>query len=265
MSFRELIREYLEVCEYNQRPKWVNRKRRFLFDLITFFPAEIVDIKSNHVIAWLQKRKGVSPRTLNQELSIIRALLNYAVVQQRIQINPAKYVKMLPIEHSEPLIYSYGELQRMLSFADGDDLDYLLLLVNTLARVSEINHLTWQDINFDEGVIWLGRKDSSTKPRRSLPMNDVVREILKRRSQKSGPLVVFGFSDKRKMLKNLCKEAGVEYRGFHAIRRGMATHLVSKNTHIKQIADILGHRSLTNTRYYLRKSNEAIKEVLNSI
>lgn len=273
MHFLTLVDEYIEVCEYNQSPPWVDRKRNLLNTIATWnhFPKELEAVNPGHLVNWLVRRKqeGASPRTLNQELAILKSTFGYAVSMDYIQKNPAKLLKRFAVEDTEPEIYTMDEINRMLKTAEGDDHEYLLVLKLTLARVNEINKLKWDDVDFENGLVWLGKAESATKPRRSLPMNDQLKFLLQDRKVScmgsTNSSYVFGYTDKRRMLKSLCSALEIEYKGFHAIRRGVATHLVDKDVHVKNIADILGHKSLTHTRRYLRRSDDRIRNVLNDL
>jgi integrase len=137
-----------------------------------------------------------------------------------------------------------------------------------MARVNEVNNLRWSDIDRDNGIIWLGNSNSSTKPRHSIPLNDHLLQLFndcKRLVDPDTYPFIFNFKDKRRILQTACRKAGVPYRAFHAIRRGMATALVEKNVHVKHIADLLGHHSLKHTRRYLKRSDQTLKRIMDGV
>ena len=72
------------------------------------------------------------------------------------------------------------------------------------------------------------------------------------------------FTTRRKFLAGLCKRAGVEPFGFHALRRYVAsvladTHKISAKT----IQRILRHKSVTTTERYIQNINSDLGETMN--
>ena len=74
------------------------------------------------------------------------------------------------------------------------------------------------------------------------------------------------YTDRKSLMRSLCKKAGVQYFRFHALRHFGASVLDQANIPIGSIQRILGHESRTTTEIYLHSFGEGEKfamEVLN--
>jgi integrase len=153
--------------------------------------------------------------------------------------------------------------------ADADVSDYLWTIRETLARVSEINKLTWDDVDLVSRQVTLytrKKKGGHLTPRR-VPMTNKLFEILVRRNKNrdnvkpwvfwhcyksNGTLVAGPFSQRKNLMKGLCKKAGVRHFGFHALRHVGASVMDNNNVPIVAIQKILGHENRSTTEIYLQ-------------
>ena len=164
----------------------------------------------------------------------------------------------------------------VMAAADQDTQDYLWTIRKTMARVSEINRLTWDDVNFksEHVVLYTRKKKGSRRTPRTVPLTDRLYKILSRRYSERDPgkpLIFWhiywssktrkkceGPYGRRKRLKDgLCKKAGVRCFQFHALRDSAASLMESRNIPIRSIQRILGHSSRMTTEIYLHQIAEA--------
>lgn len=105
-----------------------------------------------------RKKEGLTNRTVNLELSIIRAMIEFAIGRGLAVNNVAKEVKNLR-EHKKPKrIPTDEEVQAFLAAVTGTDtsgqlVTCILLRVYTGMRPGETFNLTWEDIKFDSNLI----------------------------------------------------------------------------------------------------------------
>ncbi|WP_458778417.1 tyrosine-type recombinase/integrase [Desulforhopalus sp. 52FAK] len=111
------------------------------------------------------------------------------------------------------------------------------MIRETLARVSEINRLIWDDISFKSRYVTLytRKKSGGHLPPRRIWMTDKLYTILTERftartdmhpwvfwhryySRKEGCWKEGPYGDRKKIMKSLCAIAGVPYFRFHALR-----------------------------------------------
>ncbi|MCP4747206.1 MAG: tyrosine-type recombinase/integrase [Desulfobacteraceae bacterium] len=79
----------------------------------------------------------------------------------------------------------------------------------------------------------------------------------KTREKKIGP-----YTDRKRIMKTLCKKAGVRYFRFHALRHASASVMDSKNVPIGSIQRILGHEIRTTTEIYLHSISGTEREAI---
>lgn len=137
--------------------------------------------------------------------------------------------------------------------------------------MSEINRLTWEDVDFKQLSVTLytrKKEGGSNLTPRKIPMTLRLHNILRRRhaaSRKDIPWVFWHaftssktwmkkigpYTERKKIMRTLCKNAGVKYFRFHAFRHASASVMDSKNVPIGAIQRILGHENRTTTEIYL--------------
>ncbi len=68
----------------------------------------------------------------------------------------------------------------------------------------------------------------------------------------------------RERLRWLCRRAGVEPKGYHALRHYTGTRLVREGKSLDAAARHLGHASIKKTRVYAKWADDGLKDVLNA-
>ena len=199
-----------------------------------------------------------------------KAAFNFAISEGIVLTNPLKKINFLPVDMKKKYIPSPEDVEKILSIAEPDDSDYLWTIIGTLARVGEINNLTWDDVNLDNKVLTLytRKKKNSNRTPRDIPLPAWLYDIFSRRfksRQGNLPWVFWhrywdsrekcwregSYKDRKRLMAGLCKRAGVLYFRFHALRHLGASILEKNNTPITDIQGILGHEKRTTTEIYL--------------
>jgi integrase len=147
--------------------------------------------------------------------------------------------------------------------------------------MSEVNQMTWTDVDFDNRhvVLYTRKKKGGHLTPRKVPMSEKLYEILLRRSQnrdKDKPWVFWHrywsrkekswaigpYKERRRIMKTLCKKAGVKYFRYHALRHLGASVLDRANVNIGSIQRLLGHENRTTTEIYLHSINESERQAI---
>jgi site-specific recombinase XerD len=145
----------------------------------------------------------------------------------------------------------------------------LSLLYYSGLRLSEAVGLSWQDVDFDRGLIHV--KKAKGERERVVFLHERVRQILNEVGVKNtGPVLVSdrgGRYDKRTIqlvVKNSAKKAGVKKEVTpHTLRHSFATHLLEGGADIRHIQQLLGHKNLQTTQVYTHVANKDIKRLAN--
>jgi integrase len=102
------------------------------------------------------RRAQVSPTTINRELEVLQAMLNFAVQAGEIPVNPVARAPKLRINNSRARICSPDEELALYVHASHDTLrDIIILARYTGMRESEILGLSWDEVDIQRQVIRL--------------------------------------------------------------------------------------------------------------
>jgi site-specific recombinase XerD len=153
--------------------------------------------------------------------------------------------------------------------------DRAMLLVFTRLglRTEEVARLALKDIDWRGGQV----RVCSTKTRRErmLPLSqdvgDGLIEHLRSRPQKGSPWVFVPrrppFTEQRRhhhvrnTMAELFRRAGLRHTRVHSLRHSAATEMVNRGASFKEIADVLGHCSLSTTLIYAKLDMKALAQV----
>ncbi|MDH5299183.1 MAG: site-specific integrase [Desulfobulbaceae bacterium] len=223
----------------------------------------------------LQRRK-VSAYTANKEIRYLRATFNFGIKKKLIAVNPLDGIIFFPVEKRIKYVPSSADIDKVIALAGPEEQDYLWTIRETMARMSEVNRLTWEDVNLDSRyvVLYTRKKRGGHLTPRRIPMTCKLFEVFSRRFQErdqSKPWVFWHrywsskenawkeapFWDRKKFMRTLCEKAGVKYFRFHALRHAGASIMENGNVSIGTIQKILGHENRTTTEIYLHSLGDA--------
>jgi len=116
------------------------------------------------VQGYLIKRAKVSAFTANKELRYLRAMFNFGIKQGIVKTNPTQGLEFMPVEKKMRHVPAKEDVAKVLLVADPDTRDYLMAIKETMARMGEINRLTWDDIDFERKtvVLYTRKKEVAT-------------------------------------------------------------------------------------------------------
>lgn len=274
MAFIDLVNKWLDDLEERRTHRHYiecrNLARRWLRRWNGLLVSEISEGK---VKAFVKDRAKVSNSTANKEVMYLRAVFNFGIREKLTLNNPAKAAPKRAGEEKHQYIPTPEDIAKVIAAADDPNIrDYLMTLRDTLARVNEINNLTWKDVDFRRRTITLytRKKKDGSKKGRTLKMTNRLHDVLLRRHKerdkgkpwvfwhmwwdnKSGKRKAGPFNDRKKFMKTLCKKAEVPYFRFHPIRHSGASVMDDNNVPLGKISRILGHENVTTTAIYLQK------------
>ena len=239
------------------------------------------EISTDMVESYLCKRKKVSAYTANHDLRHLRALFNFGIKKSWIAVNTTKGISFFPVEKKAKYVPPIEDVLKVLLVADPDTQDYLYTIKETLGRMSEVNRLTWEDVDFKDRcvILYTRKKKGGHLTPRKVPMTDRLYRILLHRYKhrdKSKPWVFWHryrsrkenkwleglYRDRKGLMKGLCRKTGVKYFRYHALRHLGASILDNANVNIGSIQRILGHENRTTTEIYLHSIGETEREAM---
>jgi integrase len=242
------------------------------------------DITPEMAQSYLDSRaESQSGNAYNKDLKNLRVMWSWGQKILGLKTNPAENIEKYPWDRKPQYVPPTGDVLKVLAVANREELVFLNCYIMTGARRSEIFRWTWhEDINFQRSKYRLGTrktKDGSMEYE-WFPMSDELHSELmwwwKSRPMKNTPYVFVNtwggpshgqpFKVRRRFLKGLCKRAGVEPFGFHALRSFFASVLADEHkVSAKRIQRLLRHKNLRTTERYIRNINQDLKTTLDLI
>jgi integrase len=143
----------------------------------TFGEQMIAGISSSRIDDWL-RALAVGPVTRNTYRRRLAALFNFAKRRGYINENPVADVERAKERETEIAILSVGDLARLLECASSDMLPFWTIGAFAGLRPAEIERLTWNEVDFDAGVIEVKASKAKTASRRLVTIQPNLREWL---------------------------------------------------------------------------------------
>jgi len=228
------------------------------------------EITEGMVEDYILKRREVSSYTANKDLRYLKAMFNFGMKKKLILLDPTDGMESLPVEKKLKRLPTTEDIDKVIEAADPDTQDYLWTIRETMGRVGEINRLTWADVRFEQRcvILYTRKKRGGHLTPRTIAMTEKLFDVLSNRyeradrtkhwvfwhrywSKKEKQFKEGPYKDRKKIMRTLCKNAGVEYFRFHPLRHAGASLMDGNNVPISAIQRILGHESRRTTEIYL--------------
>ena len=266
LDFIKLCESRLEDLQLRRSRQHFKENEKLIKNLIKLWGGK-KQITRDDVEDYLNETARRTTAIANKELRFIKALFNHGIDREWFSYNPAGKIKDYPMSRQRKYVPPKEDLDKVIEVAKPLDRLYLLLVKNTLARISEINNLKWSDI-YDSHLILRTRKakNSDLKERR-IPFNKEVVEALKQIPHNGeylfiNPRTGKNYVYRKRMMKSLCKKAKVKFFNFHSIRHYGASRLADKGASLTDIQYLLGHEKATTTSIYLHEIGASVEKAV---
>jgi integrase len=231
---------------------------------VAFGNVPLQDLTPALLRAWrLTLQQRLAPGTVRTWLDILSAPLTVAVDDlEWLARNPLTKVARPPAPVERVRFLTAQERAALLTACrqSGNAALYPIVLIalTTGARKNEIRYLRGLDVDLRRGLLRLARTKNGTG--RPVPMPQLTVETLRpwwERQQQGGDLAwVFpgpkgrGPAAISNAWYRACQRAGLKDFRFHDLRHTAASYLAMSGASLREIADILGHKSLKVTMKY---------------
>lgn len=229
-----------------------------------------------------EKKKKLSPRSVNHIRAILRTALNQALRWGMVHRNAAALASPRRLSRNDPKVLSPEQANHFLAYVADDEYGALYTVALTVGlRLGEALGLTWDDINFDEGTLRVRQavqysnghthlvEPKSNTSRRSISLPTLTLAALERhkdrqearRKDKDRPALanphklvflsrsggLLNPSSATRRFQEKLEEAGLPTMRFHDLRHSTATLLLSRGVHPRLVMELLGHSQISLT------------------
>lgn len=278
-TFGEFAERYLTtyVSAHMRASTQRSTASKFRAHLVPFFwPMRLDEIGSLQIAAFTaeQKRLGLSPKSVNNHLSLLHASL--ATAESWGLLPSVPKIRWIRCPEPDTRYLEHEDVRRLITCAKPDFWrPFLAFLAYTGARFGEAAALRWDDLELDapspivhirraaaEGVVG----PTKTGKIRHVPLiPELVRELRAFRHDREYVFTrpadgaFLKPSSTRKYLHALCRRAGVEPISWHVLRHSFATSLTARRVPLNEVQELLGHSTLEMTARYAHAAPKTLR------
>jgi integrase len=233
----------------------------------------LAELTPAYLQAWCHRLlMEYAPSTVRRRLFALSAMLTVAVrYYDWLQTNPMFKV-IYPSEGPGRMRFlSDEELPRLLAACRRSANPHLhlvvVLAITTGARKNELLFLRWRDVDLERGLLLFAQ--TKNKERRVVPARGEALTLLRRRyGAPRADAWVFPRADGLKPVliedawRTARRRARITNLHFHDLRHTAASYLAMSGASLRDIAEILGHKSLKQTMAYAHLTTEHTGKVI---
>jgi len=208
-----------------------------------------------------RKKKRICPKTINEELRVIKTFLEACLDKGYIEKNPATKIKRAFYIPPESKFFQKEQLKKILVKSESPYKEIFSILANTGLRIGELINLEFTDVFLKDGLLKVRNKANwqvKNRKGREIPLNgEAFTALIKLKEKSFDGNVISGDHYRRRIhlleqLKGILKKLGMETTGYglHTFRHTFASHLVMAKVDLMTVCKLLGHSNITITMKY---------------
>lgn len=221
---------------------------------------------------YLEKERGLKPRTAKNYEVAVRAAIRKAVNENLIPADPTTGIKMTKANDTDRIYLTSGEVQKLADAVSKHKYGELikrafLFACNTGLRISDLISLKWENISCEP--LQIIKRQLKTDVNVFIPLNKNAWQIINdgRIHNHSEPV----FYELHKyhhpqFVKWICKEAGIEKKvGWHTARHTFAVMSLENGVDIYTLSKLLGHTDIKTTQVYAKATDKMKREAVEKL
>jgi integrase len=261
VKFSQLLDDALAYSKRNKRSYKTDVPRfASLGEWFGSHPAEELAPKEiENTLARAADKKKWAPSTFNHYRSLMSLCYRLGILNRKVTSNPARSVTHRREDNNRVRFLTEEEEKKLRNVIESKwsvHVPELDLAINTGLRKGSQYSLTWDMVDFRGRMLNIPRTKNEEPIH--VPLNDAAVAALRVvhargdgkgrvfQSEKTGEPLENG----RHWFDDAMIEAGIKNFRWHDLRHTFASRLRMKGAPLEDIADLLGHKSLTMTRRY---------------
>jgi len=200
-----------------------------------FLPEQVEYIRLEHLERALASTEGCSINSYNNYITVLQSFGRW--LEEHDLPNPAVKLKRIQKTYIPARVLTESEYNNLLIRCGKwqQARDILQFLSNTGLRADEFLRLTPENVSPDGEFLHIIGKGK--KPR-SIPLNDVCREIIARHPDMK---FIKNYVSLWRLCDRLAKHLAIKHFTPHSLRHFFATRLIRAGVNLYQISKVLGH------------------------
>jgi len=218
-----------------------------------------------------------SPATVVRYMAALSHTFTIATNEwQWVQENPAKKVKKPTEPDGRVRFLEDDERERLLIACKESSSDWLymcvILAMSTGMRKAELMGLKWQDVNLKDGFLILHKTKNGT--RRRVPLSGLGLALLREHNKIRRLDTPLLFPSERNPQQPIDLRSAFQYAmgraevnefHWHDLRHCTASYLAMNGASLAEIAEVLGHKTLSMVKRYAHLSDGHVSNVVASM
>ncbi len=204
--------------------------------------------------------KTIAPKTVKEEISLLRNILNRVLRHEIISKIPVTYFPSVKVDNVHKRIFTDDKYQRLLEASPLWLRRIVIMAYLTGMRQKEIIQLEWNAVDLKTGFIRLKAAQTKTDEARSVRLSPQVIQMMKKipdtphtrnvfLSVTQKPILRWG-SYQNKVWNESLKRAGIEDAVFHDMRHDFVTKAMRRGNPAYLVMKQVGHKSDAILRRY---------------
>ena len=251
-----------------------------------FYGMAMSDITKANVQAWLAtRRKQVSPSTVNRDFSLLKAIFKHALQAGYIEFDPTVGIQAYREPPGRKPHLSKQQERDLLAVSSPWLRDVICCAIYTGCRLVELQRLVWGDVDLKLDTISVRESKNGTP--RDIPIHSTLRPILIRMYTDLDTLMYGGSYSRRRpyptervltslgrrplsvtgtshAMQRAARKIGLEDLRFHDLQHIFASRMLATGATLVEVADLLGHRSLTIARRHTHSDLTRLRALMGS-
>lgn len=212
---------------------------------------------------------GRAIATVNRYLAVLKATFSLAIRNGKAQTNPVRGIRFEKENNARVRFLTPDEEARLFSVLPAECKPIVALALHTGLRKMELFRLAWKDVNLTQRFLRVSESKSGES--RTVPLNDVALEILRRLPRQIGNPYVFPGKEKSHRTdlphgwEQFLAQAGIADFHWHDLRHTFASRLVMAGCDLYAVMKLMGHHDLKMTERYAHLSPGYLAHAVNSL
>ena len=221
----------------------------------------------------LRTGKALSPNFVNTVISVVQNSLKTANLVGIASEYTANKIKRPKAKEKQVNCFTVSEQKKIENYilnSGKDKLFGIVLCLYTGLRIGELLALTWNDIDFGKGLLFVSKtchdgndgknhiriidSPKTVHSRRVIPLPKQILSLLKDVKKRSKCEYIVADGDKPVFVRSyqrtfelLLKKLHISHKGFHSLRHTFTTRAIECGIDVKTLAELLGHKNATIT------------------